>query len=56
MASRYGRTITTTAVVTAVTLRRSSAPRPSARTAATASSAAVPAITRSSVDVDAGWT
>jgi hypothetical protein len=42
--------------VTAVALRRSTAPMARARTAATASSAAVPATTRSPVRVVAGWT
>ena len=37
-------------MVTAAALRRSTVPRARARTAATASSAAVPTITRSSVD------
>src|SRR5215470_10764406 len=46
----------TTAAVMAVTPRRSSVPRPSARTAARASRAAVPATIRSSVAVAAGCT
>ena len=45
----YGSTIATTTMVIAATLRRSTAPRARASTAATASSAAVPATARSSV-------
>src|SRR5216684_1930991 len=52
----YGSTIATMTVVTAAALRRNRAPTASARTAATAISAAVPAITRTSVSHDTGNT
>src|SRR5215472_2146268 len=48
-ASRNGKTTVTTATVMAAALRRSTAPRATAKMAATASSAAVPTITRASV-------
>src|SRR5258708_2333122 len=52
----YGRTIATMAVGPAGALRRNRAPTASARGAATAISAAVPATTRSSVSHDPGNT
>ena len=54
--SRYGRTITTMTTVTAAALRRRMVPTARARTAATATSAAVPTTMRSSVSHGTGNT
>jgi hypothetical protein len=55
-ASTYGSTRTTMAVVTAAAVRRMIAPTATARAAATASSNAVPATTRTQVSGDTGNT
>ena len=52
--SRNGITTVTIAIVMAAALRRSTAPRATAKTAATASSAAVPTTTRTSVSAGDG--